>query len=66
MFEFKDNRSPPVKAFVTEGDLPNYIEPGQMPRTKKPFSTILQQSFTLTVGNQLSLSTISRTDYHTL
>ena len=50
MLGLKKDTSHSVKAFVTVGDLPNYVDQGQIPSAKKPFSAILQQSFTHTVG----------------
>ena len=50
MFAFDSDKAPPSKCYVTCGMLKSdHIDPKQPPSKKKPYSTMLNQSFTHTV-----------------
>ncbi|KAA6406916.1 MAG: hypothetical protein FRX48_09214 [Lasallia pustulata] len=49
MFDFGKEDGVASSCYFTHGTLPKYIDPEQPPASKKPFSTIMGQSFTHTV-----------------
>lgn len=53
-FNFARNEPSASKCYVSHGCLPQFIDPEQLPGKKKPFSTILNQSFTHRVELLLS------------
>lgn len=46
---------PDSKCFVTQGSLPPYVDQKQPPTSKKPFSIILNQTFTHTVTSSFAI-----------
>ena len=55
MLNFKTSDISCLKMSVSNGALPAYIETQQPPSRKKPFSTILNQSFTHAVSEKMRL-----------
>ena len=49
MFEIGADSKPAEKCYVTHGPLPAYIDPKQPPTKRRPFSTILNHTFSHTV-----------------
>ncbi|MCJ1223615.1 hypothetical protein MMC12_000258 [Toensbergia leucococca] len=49
MFNFQSDDLPKSKCYLSHGTLPQFIDPSQPPSKKKPFATVLSQSFTHTL-----------------
>lgn len=50
------------KCYLSRGALPQYINPNQLPSSKRPFATILNQDFTHTVNTITCVHSWSQTD----
>jgi ribonuclease P/MRP protein subunit RPP40 len=56
MFDFTDDASGREKCYTTVSQLPNFIDPKQVPSKKSPFSAIVNHPFVHTVSLFISKS----------